>query len=65
MPTHDIIGNRSEKLVDHINRILGSTEAAWFAVGYFFLSGLTPMQESSPACPHARKDILDLYIHRL
>jgi phospholipase D-like protein/helicase-like protein len=41
MPTHDIIDNRAEKLVDHINRILGSTEAARFAVGYFFLSGLT------------------------
>ena len=41
MPTHDIIDNRGEKLVDHVNRILGSTEAARFAVGYFFLSGLT------------------------
>jgi|GEM_PF-4802000 hypothetical protein len=25
MPTHDIIDNRSEKLVDHINRILPPT----------------------------------------
>ena len=41
MPTHDIIDNRREKLVDHINRFLFSTEAARFAVGYFFLSGLT------------------------
>lgn len=41
MPTHDIIDNRNQKLVDHINRILSSTEAARFAVGYFFLSGLT------------------------
>lgn len=40
MPTHDIIDNRGEKLVDHINRILGTSEAARFAVGYFFLSGL-------------------------
>jgi hypothetical protein len=40
MPTHDIIDNRNEKLVDHINRILGSTEKARFAMGYFFLSGL-------------------------
>ena len=39
-PTHDIIDNRKEKLVDHINRILSSTESARFAVGYFFLSGL-------------------------
>jgi len=42
---HDIIDNRSEKLVDHINRILGSTEAGRFAVGYFFLSGLTSIAE--------------------
>ncbi|HME01296.1 MAG TPA: helicase-related protein [Terriglobia bacterium] len=41
MPIHDIIDDRNEKLVDHINRILSSTEAARFAVGYFFLSGLT------------------------
>ncbi len=40
MPTHDIIDNRREKLVDHINRMLDSTETARFAVGYFFLSGL-------------------------
>ena len=37
MPTHSIIDNRNEKLVDHINRILPSTERAKFAVGYFFL----------------------------
>jgi hypothetical protein len=37
---HDIIDNRKEKLIDHINRILSSTESARFAVGYFFLSGL-------------------------
>lgn len=40
MGSHDIIDNRQTKLVDHINRILESTEAARFAVGYFFLSGL-------------------------
>jgi len=40
MPTNDIIDNRNEKLVDHINRMLDSTELARFAVGYFFLSGL-------------------------
>ena len=45
MPTHDIIDNRNEKLVDHINRILASTEAARFAVGYFFLSGLPSIAE--------------------
>src|SRR5438094_3676430 len=45
MPTHDIIDNRSEKLVEHINRILSSTESARFAVGYFFLSGLESIAE--------------------
>src|SRR4030042_291663 len=45
MPTHDIIDNRKEILVDHINRILSSTEAARFAVGYFFLSGFTSIAE--------------------
>lgn len=40
MPTHDIIDNRTEKLVDNINRMLATTETARFAVGYFFLSGL-------------------------
>lgn len=45
MPTHDIIDNRHEKLVDHINRILASTEAARFAVGYFFLSGMESIAE--------------------
>ena len=46
MATHDIIDNRSEKLVDNMNRILGSTEAARFAVGYFFLSGLESIARS-------------------
>ena len=40
MASHDIIDNQEEKLVDHINKILESTDAAKFAVGYFFLSGL-------------------------
>ena len=42
---HDIIDNRDQKLVDHINRILPGTEAAKFAVGYFFLSGLEAIQD--------------------
>jgi Helicase conserved C-terminal domain/PLD-like domain len=45
MPTHDIIDNRNQRLVDHINRILASTDSARFAVGYFFLSGLTSIAE--------------------
>jgi hypothetical protein len=45
MPTHDIIDNRNEKLAEHIKRVLSSTERARFAVGYFFLSGLTCLAE--------------------
>ena len=45
MPTHDIIDNRSEKLTDHINAILKSTEKCKFAVGYFFLSGFEAVQK--------------------
>lgn len=45
MPTHDIIDNRNQKLVDHINRILDSSSAAHFAVGYFFLSGFTAISD--------------------
>jgi hypothetical protein len=41
----DIVDNREEKLVDNIKRILGSTEAARFAVGYFFLSGLEAVSD--------------------
>lgn len=40
----DIVDNRREKLVDTIDRILDSTESARFAVGYFFVSGLTAVQ---------------------
>ena len=46
MAVHDIIDNRSEKLVDHINQILGSTDSGRFAVGYFFLSGLESIAKS-------------------
>jgi superfamily II DNA or RNA helicase len=45
MPAHDIIDNRNERLVDHINQILSSTEAVRFAVGYFFLSGFTSIAQ--------------------
>lgn len=36
---HDVIDNRNRKLVDHIRKILPTSKAARFAVGYFFLSG--------------------------
>ena len=54
MVTHDIIDNRSEKLVDHLREMLASTESARFAVGYLFLSGLTSLAEKltdDEACP--------------
>ncbi len=38
--SHNVIDNRTEKLVDHIRRVLPGSDAAKFAVGYFFLSGL-------------------------
>lgn len=41
MPTHDIIDNRTERLIDHLGQMLGSSERARFAVGCLFLSGLT------------------------
>ncbi|VEP14153.1 DNA/RNA helicase, superfamily II [Hyella patelloides LEGE 07179] len=45
MPSHDIIDNRNQKLVDKINCILESSEAAHFAVGYFFISGFTAISD--------------------
>jgi HKD family nuclease len=45
MPSHDIIDNRTEKLVDHLCEMLGTCERASFAVGYLFLSGLTSVAE--------------------
>ncbi len=45
MPSHDIIDNRHQKLVDKINCILESSEAAHFAVGYFFISGFTAISD--------------------
>ncbi|MDI6784433.1 MAG: phospholipase D-like domain-containing protein, partial [bacterium] len=45
MPTHDIIDNRTEKLVDQITAILQSSDQAKFAVGYFFLSGFEAVQD--------------------
>src|SRR5882724_9998407 len=40
MSAHDIIDNRRTKLIDHLRRIMDSSESAKFAVGYFLLSGL-------------------------
>jgi superfamily II DNA/RNA helicase len=44
--THDIIDNRTSKLVDSIAQMLDGTEAARFAVGYFFVSGLEGIAKS-------------------
>ncbi len=43
--TRDIIDNRNEKLIEHVNLILDSTDRARFAVGYFFLTGFTSIAE--------------------
>lgn len=45
MPTHDIIDNRNQKLVDTINQILESSHSVNFAVGYFFLSGFLAISD--------------------
>lgn len=39
MPRHDVIDNRNIHLVDRILEFLPHSQAAHFAVGYFFLSG--------------------------
>lgn len=41
MPKHDIIDHRAEKLLDHLNQMLSTSECACFAVGYLFFFGLT------------------------
>jgi hypothetical protein len=58
MSLHDIIDNRREKLVDHINLILASWEAARFAVGYFFLSGLTSIGQHLAGVKELRLPLL-------
>ena len=40
MVQHDIIDNRNETLVGHIQTILPKADVCRFAVGYLFLSGL-------------------------
>jgi len=46
MAAHDIIDNRTSKLVDSLAQMLSGTEAARFAVGYFFVSGLEGIAKS-------------------
>lgn len=46
---HDIIDNRSVKLVEMIQQILPGCEGAKFAVGYFFVSGLSAVASSLEA----------------
>ena len=45
MQQHSIIDNRTEKLVEHVNLLLESSDHARFAVGYFFLSGFEAIEE--------------------
>lgn len=46
MAAHDIIDNRSSKLADSIVAMLGGSDTARFAVGYFFVSGLEGISKS-------------------
>ncbi len=41
MPTHDIIDNRSEKLVDHLSQLRGSSELVLIDRMVYQLYGLT------------------------
>jgi len=45
MPAHDIIDNRSERLIEHIQALLQDSARAKFAVGYFFLSGFEAIKD--------------------
>lgn len=42
---HDIVDNRTTKLLDTLKAILPTSERAKFAVGYFFLSGLEAVEQ--------------------
>ena len=52
--SQDIMDNRHRKMVDHmvdhIQRILRSSQAAKFAVGYLFLSGLEAVPTNWQVC---------------
>lgn len=45
MADNQIIDNQKDLVVDRINEILESSEKARFAVGYLFISGLTPIAD--------------------
>lgn len=42
---HDIIDNRNLTLLEQVQQILPGSKSAKFAVGYFFLSGLTAVED--------------------
>ncbi|MDA3813664.1 MAG: phospholipase D-like domain-containing protein, partial [Candidatus Cloacimonetes bacterium] len=42
----DIIDNREEKLVDHLNQIMQTSNSARLAVGYFFLGGFNAVAKT-------------------
>lgn len=42
----DIIDNRNEKLADHLNQIMQTSDSARLAVGYFFLSGFNAVAKT-------------------
>ncbi|MDI6884770.1 MAG: hypothetical protein QMD22_00180 [archaeon] len=45
MPIHDIIDNQKSILLDHVKSLLRDSDSAKFAVGYFFTSGLAPIDK--------------------
>jgi len=46
MPTHDIIDNREEVLLEHVKDLLRHSVSAKFAVGYFFTIGLETIEKA-------------------
>ena len=58
MPARDIIDNRHEKLVSHINRILGSSEAGRLAVNPWRKETyvLNFLEHTESTYPNSRRD---------
>lgn len=44
-PSHEIIDNREEILLEHVKTLLRNSVSAKFAVGYFFTCGLDRIEK--------------------
>lgn len=52
MPTHDIINNRTEKLIGHFGRILGPGELAQYNAIMGLFCGILAAKSSRPSGGH-------------